>query len=254
MRTSEQINELAKSLSATQKEMKAASKDSNNPFFKTKYSDLSSVIDVIRDPMGVNGLSFVQDVIIDERGANISTRILHSSGQWIEFGPLTIPLKQKDAHGAGSAITYGKRYALCACLGIVSSEDQDDDGNKAVASFKAEPKKMSVTMKEPPKASIDHIDESLEMSDNTSKTSVNQIADVGKLVDNTSKTITKEQWNDLNSLIKKCTPKAHDHLWYQLNMLGADWGENFSVITEDVFLKKKQACLNNIAEQNKAKK
>lgn len=252
MKTSDQINEISKALSAAQKEMKHASKDSDNPFFKSKYSDLSSVIDVIREPIGVNGLSFVQDVISDEKGAHISTRILHASGQWIEFGPLTIPLKDKNAHGVGSAITYGKRYALCACLGIVSSEDQDDDGNKAVASIKAEPKKMSVSMKEAPKTPVDQVADNGNVVENTPKVNIKYASDVRNVHVDDPKMITKEQWNELNGLIKQCTTRAQDHLWCTINGMGANWGESFQVIPEIQFIKMKNDCLGNIAKQKKA--
>lgn len=132
MRTSENITEISKAMNVAQKEMRPAAKDSTNPHFRSKYSDLASVMDAIREPVGNNGLSIWQDATLDETGVNITTRIVHVSGQWVEFGPLTIPLGKRDAHAVGSACSYGKRYALCAALGVVS--DDDDDGNKAVAS------------------------------------------------------------------------------------------------------------------------
>jgi ERF superfamily len=131
MKTSEQIIEIAQAMNHVQREMKPAIKDSTNPHFKSKYSDLSSVMEAIREPLGNHGLSVWQDATLDEHGVNITTRIVHISGQWVEFGPLTIPIGKKDAHAVGSACSYGKRYALCAALGVVSD---DDDGNQAIAS------------------------------------------------------------------------------------------------------------------------
>lgn len=132
MKTSENIAEIAKAISLAQKEMRPASKDSTNPHFRSKYSDLASVMDAIREPIGNNGLSIWQDATLDQSGVNVTTRIVHISGQWVEFGPLTIPIGKRDAHAVGSACSYGKRYALCAALGVVS--DDDDDGNRAVDS------------------------------------------------------------------------------------------------------------------------
>jgi len=132
MKTSENIIEISKAMNLAQKEMRPASKDSTNPHFRSKYSDLSSVMDAIREPIGNNGLSVWQDATLDDHGVNVTTRIVHVSGQWVEFGPLTIPIGKRDAHSVGSACSYGKRYALCAALGVVS--DEDDDGNKAVSS------------------------------------------------------------------------------------------------------------------------
>src|SRR5258708_5900665 len=112
MKTSETIIEISKAMNAAQKEMRPASKDSINPHFRSKYSDLASVMDAIREPIGNNGLSIWQDVTLDEFGVNVTTRIVHVSGQWVEFGPLTIPIAKRDAHSVGSACSYGKRYSL----------------------------------------------------------------------------------------------------------------------------------------------
>lgn len=141
MKTSESIVEIAQAMNRAQKEMKPASKDSTNPHFRSKYSDLSAVMEAIREPLGNHGLSIWQDATLDEQGVNITTRLVHVSGQWVEFGPLTIPIGKKDAHAVGSACSYGKRYALCAAVGVVSD---DDDGNQATLSQekKKDPAKM----------------------------------------------------------------------------------------------------------------
>lgn len=131
MKRSENIIEIAKAMNLAQKEMRPASKDSTNPHFRSKYSDLASVMEAIREPIGNNGLSILQEATLNENGVSVTTLILHNSGQWIELDPLTIPVGRRDAHSVGSACSYGKRYALCAALGVVSD---DDDGNQAVAS------------------------------------------------------------------------------------------------------------------------
>ena len=133
MKTSEMINEIAKAMSLAQSQMTPASTDSTNPHFRSKYANLESVIDAFRIPLCSNGLAFWQDVTTTESQVMISTRIIHSSGQWVEFGPLCIPVGKKDAHGIGSATTYGKRYALCAAMGVAPGEI-DDDASGAVAS------------------------------------------------------------------------------------------------------------------------
>ncbi len=131
MKTSEQINEIATALSKAQGHMKPAAKDALNPHFKSKFADFASVWEAIREPMTSNGLTVLQDVFTEEKGVSVLTRIIHTSGQWIEFGPLTIPVNKYDAHGVGSATSYAKRYALCAAIGVVGEED--DDGNKAAS-------------------------------------------------------------------------------------------------------------------------
>lgn len=141
MRTSDQINEIAKAMAVAQGEMTPASKSSTNPHFKSKYADLAAIWEAIRPSLRKNEICVWQDVTSTEIGIAVTTRLTHSSGQWVEFGPLEIPLFKRDAQGVGSAISYGKRYALGAALGVVS--DEDDDGNAACAQSK--PKAQVIT-------------------------------------------------------------------------------------------------------------
>lgn len=129
MKTSDQINEIAGALAKAQATMTPAIKDATNPAFRSKYADLTAVWEACRKPLTANGIATVQDVEATENGIAVTTRLTHTSGQWIEFGPLVVPTAKKDAHGVGSATSYGRRYALSAAVGIVSD---DDDGNAAV--------------------------------------------------------------------------------------------------------------------------
>jgi hypothetical protein len=126
MRTSDQINELAGALAKAQGAIKGAVKDSLNPHFKNKYADLASVWDACRAQLASNGLSVVQSLGNDEAGVRITTMLLHSSGQWIS-DDLIMPAGA-TAQTAGSAITYGRRYALAAMVGVAP---EDDDANAA---------------------------------------------------------------------------------------------------------------------------
>jgi hypothetical protein len=134
MRTSEQINDLAAASAKAQAAMQPAIKASNNSAYKgAKYADLSAVWEACRKPLTDNGLTVWQDVTTAEGSANgisVITRLVHSSGQWVEFGPLVVPLSKHDAHGVGSATSYGKRYGLAAAIGVIA--ELDDDGNAAV--------------------------------------------------------------------------------------------------------------------------
>lgn len=131
MKTSDQINEIAKAMSEAQNKIKPALKDGLNPHFRSKYTSIAGVWESLREPMTSNGLTIWQDVTTHEKGVSVETRIVHSSGQWVEFGPLTMPVGKADAQGFGSCISYAKRYALCAAIGIVST-DEDDDAVSAV--------------------------------------------------------------------------------------------------------------------------
>jgi hypothetical protein len=128
--TSEAINEIAGALSKAQGALKPAVKDAVNPHFKSKYADLASVVEAIRGHFAANGLAYVQEPVTTDRGVAVTTRLMHASGQWIQFDPLTVPCGKQDAHGVGSATTYARRYALSAVAGVAPD---DDDANGAVA-------------------------------------------------------------------------------------------------------------------------
>ncbi|NBR66818.1 MAG: ERF superfamily protein [Actinobacteria bacterium] len=136
MRTSENINELALALSKAQGQMESAKKDSTNPHFRSKYADLAAVVEAIKKPLTDNGLSYLQGFGWDEHGALIvHTRLLHSSGQWVESDLRVRPVKD-DPQGVGSAVSYGRRYALQSLVGLTAD---DDDGNaSSTAPRKAE--------------------------------------------------------------------------------------------------------------------
>jgi hypothetical protein len=129
MNKSESIKELATALSKFQGEVKNPANTANNPFFKSKYAPLNDVLNLVRPILSKNGLSVVQAPSGDGENIIVTTTLLHESGEYIEFTPLVLKADKPTAQGAGSAITYARRYALSAILGI-SSED-DDDGNGA---------------------------------------------------------------------------------------------------------------------------
>jgi len=129
---SEQINELATALSKAQDAMGGAAKDAKNPFFKSKYADMASVVRAVKQPFADNGLSYSQFPLMQEDKVGVETILMHSSGQWIS-SVLVVPMTKKDAQAAGSAITYARRYSLQAIAGIPA---EDDDGNAASAPAK----------------------------------------------------------------------------------------------------------------------
>lgn len=129
MNQSEVIGSLAGALAKAQGAIRFALKDSSNPFFKSKYADLASVVEAIRDPLSQNGLSWIQRVHESQREeVRIETIILHESGEWYSCGITTIPVLKADAQGHGSAMTYARRYGVQAAFGVAAD---DDDGNAA---------------------------------------------------------------------------------------------------------------------------
>lgn len=133
MTTSEQINELAAALAKAQaafgpvKKERTARINSAKGNYSYRYADLSDVLDSVRKSLAANGLAIVQPITWTDGHAWLATRLIHSSGQWIES---VYPLGNYDRpQEMGSAITYARRYTLTALLGIAA--DEDDDGNTA---------------------------------------------------------------------------------------------------------------------------
>lgn len=124
---SQSIANIAKALAAAQGEMTGAAKSSTNPHFKNTYADLAAVWDAWRVAGPKHGLAVTQLTASGERGVTVRSILMHSSGEWIA-GVLTMPLSKGDAQSVGSALTYARRYALSALVGIAP---EDDDGNAA---------------------------------------------------------------------------------------------------------------------------
>lgn len=126
---SESIKELAAALAKAQGQLRPAAKDAVNPHFKSKYADLGAVWEACREPLTANGLSVIQAPADAEPGRlALTTFLLHSSGEYLST-TYSMKLAQDTAHGAGSALTYLRRYALASLVGVVA--DEDDDGNSA---------------------------------------------------------------------------------------------------------------------------
>lgn len=122
MRHSESINELATALAKAQGQITGALKDSTNPFFKSKYADLASCWDACRKQLSENGLSVLQLTEVTDGYLAIVTILAHSSGQWIE-GILPVKVKDDSPQSQGSGITYARRYALAAMVGLAQIDD-----------------------------------------------------------------------------------------------------------------------------------
>ena len=129
--TSDEIGELAKALASARKDFKPVLKDANNPFFKSKYADLAGVIEATSDALSKNGLVVIQSPRLTLNRIAVTTLLAHSSGQWLR-DELELPLSKFDAQGAGSAITYARRYSYQAIVGVAA---EDDDGNAASQKF-----------------------------------------------------------------------------------------------------------------------
>ena len=128
--TSKDIGKLAGALAKAQGMMGSVAKSKTNPFYKSKYADISDCLDACLPALSKNGLAISQgNRFCGEHGYYITTMLLHESGQWLK-SEIRIPLtNKKDAQEIGSACTYGRRYGLTAMVGLAQ---QDDDGNRTV--------------------------------------------------------------------------------------------------------------------------
>ena len=150
METSEQTDQIAAALSRAQSSTLGAVKDAANPFFRSKYADLSSVWDACRKALTNEGLSVAQFPQTDYQGTpepyewtskngetrygvrvicvvSMVTRLMHASGQWLQ-GTVSTMLPSADPQAVGSAITYLRRYGLAAAVGVAP---EDDDAEAA---------------------------------------------------------------------------------------------------------------------------
>jgi hypothetical protein len=119
---------IAKAFVAAQQGFSPALKDSNNPFFKSKYADLSTCVKAVIDALHENGIGLIQTCHESESGVIVETVFIHTSGETINCGKLHVPAAKNDPQGYGSALTYARRYSLMAACGIAP---EDDDGNAA---------------------------------------------------------------------------------------------------------------------------
>ena len=144
MKTSEAIGEISAAFVKAQMGCESAKKSNDNNAFRnngkaSKYAGLPEVVEACLPACHANGIGVLQvlgETIDGKMG--ITTRLLHTSGQWLE-GYGSIPLPKQDPQGYGSASTYARRYHLAAMLGIIQ---EDDDGNAAEAAPKANPAPM----------------------------------------------------------------------------------------------------------------
>jgi hypothetical protein len=141
--SSETTATLCAALVAAQAGLKPIAKDGKNPAFRSRYATLDGIMETVRPALAAHGLAVVQGVVHPETGEGgrlvgimVETRLVHTSGEWLA-SVVPVPVAKGDAHGLGSALSYGRRYGLSALLAL--STDEDDDGNAAAKAPPAKP-------------------------------------------------------------------------------------------------------------------
>lgn len=144
---SENITNLASALLKAQKDIGIAIKDAKNPYFKSSYADLKTVIDAVKEPLNNHGIAFLQ--MVNTNGGDmpvIETMLLHESGQYLLSNTPVFCAKPNDPQAFGSGVTYSKRYALQAILGLPTA---DDDAEGAMNRTNGKPKQQAAKAPEP---------------------------------------------------------------------------------------------------------
>lgn len=125
------MQKIAAALVAFRRVCPTISKDSINPHFKSKFASLDAIHKVVDPLLAENGLMVMQFPASGDGTAGCLTRIVHESGETMEYEFL-VPLAKRDPQGACAAVSYARRYGLSGALGLVTEDD--DDGNAASGS------------------------------------------------------------------------------------------------------------------------
>lgn len=134
---------IAEALLTVQGKLTSMSSNEVNPFYHSRYTTLDHIWDTIRPLLQEAKIVVIQNPILEENKIGVETELIHTpSGETIK-GRLLLPLTKLDPQGAGSAITYARRYSLCAMLGLTST-GEDDDGNATATPPTTETKRVSI--------------------------------------------------------------------------------------------------------------
>lgn len=150
MQTSQSITKIASAFLKAQAEMGAAKKGESNPFFRSKYADLSSVLEACKNCLNDNGISILQPHVTDINTINgelvhyVETVLVHESGEFFSSRTKIEVSKKNDPQALGSAITYARRYGL---MSMVSLPAEDDDGEGAMGRFSKTENKPKIETK-----------------------------------------------------------------------------------------------------------
>lgn len=145
MRSSDTLTKISPALVKAINAIEGVKKGADNPFFKSKYANLESVIEAAHDALSANGLAVMQGPgPMDGNCITLTTRLIHESGEWIETD-FSLPAGKMDPQAAGSAITYARRYSLMAML-CIPAVDDDGEASMPRSTKPGEPKNPNVSV------------------------------------------------------------------------------------------------------------
>jgi hypothetical protein len=145
MKSSDTLTKISPALVKAINAIEGVKKGADNPFFKSKYANLESVIEAAHDALSANGLAVMQGPgPMDGNCITLTTRLIHESGEWIETD-FSLPAGKMDPQAAGSAITYARRYSLMAML-CIPAVDDDGEASMPRSTKPGEPKNPNVSV------------------------------------------------------------------------------------------------------------
>jgi hypothetical protein len=140
-------NLVSAALVAVQGEMEAASFDAQNPFLRNRYASLGAIIETSRPVLAKHKLAVLQVPTTAAEQVQLTTRLIHESGQFLDCGTLGLPIGDEKgksrAQVAGSIITYLRRYAWASVLGMYAEEDTDGENGERVQPRKNAPRQAA---------------------------------------------------------------------------------------------------------------
>ena len=145
MKTSTEIVKITGAFLKAQKEIESVIKDKTNPFFKSKYADLTGVIDACKDKLNKQGIAILQPI----DGMTVETILIHDSGEWFSSSTPIVSKEVNNPQALGSAITYAKRYGLQSMVLLPASDDDGQLASKEVPTKTVTPSVTATVTKTP---------------------------------------------------------------------------------------------------------
>ena len=170
-------------------------KNSINPHYKSKYCKLEDLIAHVREPLSSHGLTFVQNIVNEEKSVMAQTTIIHQSGETLTLDGPAVLIDKFTPQGVGAACTYAKRYGICSAFGIES--DEDDDANSVEDQFKDKDKTKPPAKKKAPDKKVTPIAEAKNDSAPDTIADENEAIEVVRVMKSTVDTFASGTENDL---------------------------------------------------------
>lgn len=200
---SNELNELFKAMAQFRANFNQPIKDKTNPFFKSKYVPLENITEAIDKAIEGTGLTYTQYATSENQDVSVSTMIMHESGQYIEFEPLTLPAVKLDPQALGSAVTYARRYALASVFGVTSEVDDDANACSGDNAPKKAPKRADKVHVQTARMKINQLAEKQGLSAEEAEQAILKHFKVKGKLDN----VTAEQITQILSYLKSVENK-----------------------------------------------